>query len=185
MKKIWLTGMMVLAAMLILSIGGCDLLNGGGTTDKPAKPGIPAVPNTKVVADGIEITWASVKDATSYILYRNDNQNSPYMSSIQSPYADEDGIAGTSYKYAIVAHNEQGDSEKSTWSSPGRQFPLTAGKKPSAPTNVEAHVQGTNVITVTWEATFGVTTGYNIYFSTNNSGPWSTKIPGSGTVNGL
>ena len=118
--------------------------------------------------------------ATSYKVYRGTATGvyggTPVASGVTATtYTNTALTNGTTYHYAVVATNAQGDSGY----SPDAAVTPVAPAPPAAPTGVVATQGAVNskAITVTWNASTGATS-YTVKRSTTISGAYTTMATG-------
>ncbi len=80
---------------------------------KASKPKLKTISNTEY---GVKITWAKVKGADSYRVYRKTSKSDwKYLGSTSKTYyTDKTAKTGTKYYYAVKARNEAGNSSLSS-----------------------------------------------------------------------
>lgn len=122
------------------------------------------------ILDGIEISWAPVKDATGYTVYRwsRHEQNSslmPYydVPGTQTSFVDKEVTAGYSYTYSVQALTDYG---KSGYSTGGK----TLAHVPS--TTVRNLTLEKNSVKIEWNGIDGIH-GYKIYRKPTNVSTWT------------
>jgi fibronectin type 3 domain-containing protein len=103
----------------------------------------------------INLTWNTVTDATSYILYRG--ATSIYSSA--NPYYNDTGLtSNTTYNYTVRAVNPLGQSILSSiLSAKTQNIPI-----PATPTGLIATSVSTSAIDLTWNSVSGASS-YNVY----------------------
>lgn len=96
-----------LAVLLLLSIFIVDVSATSKSTPTPTKTALrTVVPKIKVESDSLVISWASIKNAEEYLIYRALKQNGDYSllaktSGVQ--HVDKDVVVGTVYYYRVEA----------------------------------------------------------------------------------
>ena len=170
-------------------------VNGNGTsslsdyascnhTSSGNAPSSPTGLQAQVNGTSVTITWQSVNNATSYIIYRSSNASSSYTqigTSNSTSYTDNNPISGYNY-YKISAVNSYGESPQSSYAScnydgGGSSTP------PSAPSGVTATNQGSQNlprIFISWSPVSNATS-YKVFRSSSASGSYSQI--GSSTLN--
>ena len=103
-------------------------------------------------ADNVNLTWNTVDDATSYNVYRD---SSLLESTTTNTFTDTTLADGT-YLYEVSAVDDAGES-----TSKASVSATVNNEPPSAPTNLTATVNGSNV-NLTWDAVADATS-YNVY----------------------
>ena len=175
MNKKLLLGWLIILLALALCIG-CK-------PEPESAPASPASVNAAAVSNGIKVTWNRVSGADGYYVYRKadtsgNEERTKVQGSSTDEYLDPNGIAGTSYTYAVAAFNSTGTSNKSSWTNvvvfPGG----VATEIPAVPSGIQAVAQGADSITVSWNSTPGAT-GYKIYRDENNTGNFNMLVSGS------
>ncbi len=142
---------------------------GGGAPPGPVTPQIPSPPSNVTASEGtfeefIRITWDIVPGATSYLVFRaeQDSQNFQNISgSIPQTFFDDiNAQVGKRYQYRVKAQNVQGVSDFSESATGYRR-----GTPPAAPGNLFAS-QGfyPDKVTLNWQALVGIIS-YRIYRS--------------------
>lgn len=121
-----------------------------------------------VSTSAIALKWASVSDATGYVVYQYNASSKKYIklgSTKNTSYKVSKLKAGSTYKFRIKAYKKVGS--KNYYSG---YTNLTVSTKPGTPTlKVSA---GTNKATLTWNKQSGAT-GYIVYMSTSKNGVYS------------
>lgn len=158
-----------------LSDGDAATLDTRLNTDLTPPTPPPPNPPAGVQASGgdtiVNLSWIASPGATSYKVRRSTTSGSGF-SEIASgvtglSYQDTGRTNGTPYYYTIRATGSGGDSVDSAEASATPQSTVTG-----APRNLSA-VEGSTVITLSWEApTSGGTGYYNIYRGTASGGPY-------------
>ena len=148
-------GKFVIGAFILvfLALGGCAFL----PELLPPEVAPPVWATTGELETGIRLTWETVVRATSYHVFRAEEENGPYTLLIQTPYisfTDEVGREhmGRWYWYKVRACNDAGCGP---FSAPVRGY---AGYPP-APVNVHATVPDPagDRIVITWDPVPGAT----------------------------
>ena len=141
-----------------------------------ATPTVPAAPTNLAASGGtgqINLSWNASSGATSYNVLRSSTSGSGYAqigTSNTTSYPDSTAANGSTYYYVVEAVNSAGTSGNSTQAS------ATAL---AAPTGLGA-TAGNGSVSLSWTGSTGAT-GYNVYRSTTNGGPYS-KIGSSATT---
>ena len=121
-------------------------------------------------AHSITIRWNSVKNATEYNVHRSANESGPYSQRATvktgTHFNDTHLSAGTTYFYRITARNDNSDKESSPSS------PVRATTFVNAPGGVNARVNSSSSITVSWWNTSGAER-YRVYRSTSEFGTYN------------
>ena len=118
----------------------------------------------------ISVSWSSVTDADSYIVYRYPGNTS--LGTQTSPYTAASLTQNTEYQFAVSSVTTGGESSQSTASS----AVTTWRESPGAPTLLSTSNKTSNGLTVNWEApSTGVVTKYfvqatNVNYSAVTSG---------------
>jgi len=181
MKNKNLIGGLIIFLLVLGMFGGCD------SDTKEETPAVPTGISATVVSGGIKISWNPVKNATHYVISRQEvssgdiDQLSSTVSSSEDSYIDTNGISGTSYSYAVAARNNAGTSDRSVWSSQ-RTFPSSA-QTPAVPAGITAVAQSSSIITVSWSSVTGAT-GYKVYRDSNSGGNFTNLVSSSTPLTG-
>ncbi|HWE03064.1 MAG TPA: fibronectin type III domain-containing protein [Tepidisphaeraceae bacterium] len=128
---------------------------------------------TVASATEIDLAWAPVVNATSYIISRSLNNtvwttlSTPGVNGISTTFADTTVAAGTTYYYHIAAHNAAGSSATA---SIGATLTL-----PAAPVLTATTASSTS-INLAWPAVLSAT-AYKIERSTDGGTTWSSIVP--------
>jgi|TARA_R110002126_G_scaffold148739_1_gene294753 hypothetical protein len=143
-----------------------DIFNTGfvGTVGGSA-PDIPSAPNVSVEANTVTISWSHPDAHGNAIDVYNIYRNGVYLKQVTGSTTtdwDSTGTLGTSYVYAVDAHNVIGWSGVSANSS--AVIPTTAPSTPSAP----SVSRSTSTITVSWSAPSANGTAITSYALTIN-----------------
>ena len=144
MKAKFVVGALIL---LFLALGGCGFLQ--ELLPPEVAPVVQAT--TGELETGIRLTWNAVDRATSYRVFRAEEENGQYRPLAQTPYTsfiDQVGRdhMGHWYWYKVQACNDAGCGPEST---PVRGY---AGYPPEPPSNVSASDGDyPNKIVVTWD----------------------------------
>ena len=125
----------------------------------------PSAPTMSYDVDGtsITITWNAVTDSTGYVLRYGvgaDASPASFMSldlGNQTSFSYDALVEGMTYKIAVQAYNEVGDSDLSNIET----FTVAASEPPSAPA-MSCNVDGTS-LSVTWD-TVADATGYTLRY---------------------
>lgn len=103
-----------------LTSGG-DGSGGGGSTSKPSAPsGLSAYWDGPTSYPYVVLSWSSVSNATSYLVYRSTSANGSYSKigdSNYSSYSDNNVSIGKTYYYKVKASNSAGQSDYSNYIS--------------------------------------------------------------------
>lgn len=95
--------------------------NGGGSTSKPSVPsGLSAYWDGPASYPYVVLSWNSVSNATSYLVYRSTSANGSYSKigdSNYSSYSDSNVSIGKTYYYKVKASNSAGQSDYSNYVS--------------------------------------------------------------------
>ena len=147
--------------------------SGGGSGTAPSAPtGVSA----EVSGSKIYITWNSVSNATSYVVYwsTTDNNYTTTIGTTSNTYIYDNYPYENNY-YKVKAVNEYGESVLSSSAychySSGGGGGGGGGSAPSAPTGVSAEVSGSQ-IKVSWNSV-STATQYTVYRSTSASGSYT------------
>lgn len=120
----------------------------------------PSVTSVSNIAEGIELKWASVENASYYIVYRKivgvESDISEYTTVVSNSFVDSFVEAGRAYTYSIKAVNDYGESAFTKTGYTITRVPATTV------TNVVPEADG---IVVYFQQVEGVD-GYNIYRKT-------------------
>lgn len=94
---------------------------GGGSTSKPSAPsGLSAYWDGPASYPYVVLSWNSVSNATSYLVYRSTSANGSYSKigdSNYSSYSDNNVSIGKTYYYKVKASNSAGQSDYSNYVS--------------------------------------------------------------------
>ena len=154
------------------------------TLDRPAPTGLAAVPHN----DAVALSWNSVPNATSYVIYAGTLPNAeaaaPVATGITATSASISGLAnGTNYFFTVAAVTAAGTS------TPSDEVTATPVAPPQAVSGVIA-LAGNGQVAVSWNATLNATS-YTIYQGTQSggesviaSGVTATNYAASGLTNG-
>jgi len=141
----------------------------------PASPTITSVTAAAGGVAPVTVTWSSVANATSYVVYRSTSSGAETLVGTEtSPYVDGTAsAAGASYFYKVAAVNSGGTS------------PLSAeGSATLTPSVVSSLVitssAGATPVTLAWTSSPG-TTGFQVYRGTSAS-PLTLLDTGSGST---
>jgi len=131
----------------------------------------PSKPSASVSGTTVTVSWTTVDDATSYRVYRYDNEaGGPYTVSAPTVTWDDTGrTPGSSYRYRVVACTSSGCSDYSPYSD-------SAVLAPSAPAKPGVSVAGTTV-TVSWDAVDGATSYQVRRYGDSAGGPYNVSAP--------
>lgn len=122
------------------------------------------------------VTWDSVENATSYVIYRSlksgdcetpgaASSYSQLAISSGTSYDDSTGTVEVEYCYTVRARNEAGESN--AYSIPYYGHSSSTGlQSPGTPTDLAATDDGVNIITVSWTRADSIATHYLVYRST-------------------
>ena len=123
----------------------------------------PSVTSVTNIAEGVELKWDSVENASYYIVYRKavgvETEISEYTTVVSNSFIDTDVQAGKAYTYSIKAVNDYGESAFTKTGYTITRVPATVV------TNV---VPEADYITVYFQKVDGVD-GYNIYRKTDDT----------------
>ena len=115
-------------------------------------PSAPTNLSASVNADSVNLTWDTVNEATSYNVYRD----SSLIASPTSNAFTDTALADGTYLYEVSAVDDAGEStSKASVSATVNNTP------PTAPTNLSASVNGSNV-NLSWD-TVADATSYKVY----------------------
>ncbi len=123
----------------------------------------PSVNSVTNIADGIELKWEAVENASYYVIYRKavgvETELSEYITVVSNSFTDTFVEAGKAYTYSIKAVNDYGESAFTKTGYTITRVPATLV------TNV---VPEASYITVHFQKIDGVD-GYNIYRKTDET----------------
>ena len=188
-------------------IGALVLAFATGTAQADSqKPTVPANVNaTALSGDSVRVTWNESYDdvgVDGYNIYRNGRYHATVHDT--TSYIDGSVTAGNSYAYAVVAFDDArnytvlsgsdsaspgGASGTTTGAAPlastdsvSASTSSSGGYRPDPPSGVRAAAEGSDRVTVSWDAVAG-STGYNVY----RDGGYRATVRGttSWTDNGL
>ena len=117
-----------------------------------AAPSAPTNLSASVNADSVNLSWDTVDDANSYNVYRD----SGLIASPTSNAFTDTALADGTYLYEVSAVDDAGES-----TSKASVSATVNNAAPTAPTNLSASVNGSNV-NLTWN-TVDDATSYNVY----------------------
>ena len=160
-------------------------MNGSGESVDSAesnavtKPSTPSgLTATATSSSRINLAWAGVAGATSYMLKRATTQGGPYVTVSNGSSAvnhfDVGLLAGTQYFYIVSAANDGGES--------GDSAEVSAFTNPAGPIGLTASAASDTQIDLTWNAVTGATS-YDLKRSTTSGGPYTTASGGLTTLN--
>lgn len=165
--------------VLVVGIGGCDLLVGGL---------VPATPTDLTATDGsfadrVRLTWSPVPEAGGYEVWKATTSGGTYafLGATAHPFYDDmAALPDTTYWYKVRACNRAGCSEF----TPPRAGKAVSNLVPAVPGGLAAS-QGTftDRVEVTWQAAPRAT-GYNVYRATASAGPYTMVAAVTGTTYG-
>jgi len=147
-------------------------------TERPTTP--TGVSASAVSSSSISVSWNASSDnvgVQGYNIYRN---NSYYSTVFNATNFTDNGVTGgSSYNYGVVAFDESRNftpisiTVTATANGADAAPPPSgrSGEKPNPPDGLNAEVQSSNQVKVTWSAAPGNVVGYNIY---RNGGYLST-----------
>jgi len=142
----------------------------------------PVVPsNVAAAADTsngrITVSWDAVTNATGYTVSRGASASGPFTpvstNQTAASYADSGLTAGTTYYYVVNASNAAGTCA-SLYSTPA--VSAMSCSSPSVPRNVKA-TAGISRVTVSWDASTGSPTSYQVKRGAAAAGPFTTLNP--------
>ena len=141
-----------------------------------SKPAVPTVTATADNSNGhINLSWGIVPGATGYTVSRGTSASGPFTAvstnQTAATYTDSTGLtAGTVYYYVVSASNAGGTcaSANSTPAASARSCSL-----PSVPSNANA-TAGISRVTVSWTASTGSPTSYEVKRGTASGGPFTS-----------
>jgi len=137
--------------------------------EKPAAPF--NVKAEAMSATSIKVSWDAIPTATGYKIYSARNADGTYTfidSTKNGTYTNEKLQVSSTHYYKIIAKNDCGESDFSTYAS----ATTNACPKPAAPTNVKAEAASSSSIEVTWDEVATALT-YKIYRSNESAGTYS------------
>jgi fibronectin type 3 domain-containing protein len=116
-------------------------------------PSAPTGVSASAYSNYIEVTWQSVANVSYYMIYRATSPYDSYESvgdTYDTKYTDTNVGSGTTYYYKIIAVNDAGESNFSSYAS---ATPSSSGYSAalSAPTGVTASAYS-NAIEITWQS---------------------------------
>lgn len=169
---------------------------GAQVTSSVLMPGAVAAAPTSVVASGIQVSptsitvnWTAPVDpvgypVTGYVVTAMPGgmKCAVPTATVTCTYAGLNALpAGTNYTFSVVAQNGIGSSASSISSSP-----YLLGVPAGTPLNVSA-VPTSGGAMVSWNPPTNdggtAITGYRVQYSASGTGPWSTAVANTGTVN--
>jgi fibronectin type 3 domain-containing protein len=131
--------------------------------------GVPATPANVTAqaqsSSSISVSWDSVPDIIGYYVYRaygSDGSYSQIASTTDTSYMDSDLSSNTTYYYRVSAHNDNGESPRSSY---GYAKTESSNNTLAAPSNVTAQAQSSSSISISWDSVYNVL-GYRVYRST-------------------
>jgi fibronectin type 3 domain-containing protein len=139
----------------------------------------PAVPaNVAAKADNsngrITVSWDAVNGATGYTVTRGVSGSGPFVAAstnqTAATFTDSGLAAGTNYFYVVNASNGAGTCA-SVYSTPA--VSAMSCSSPSVPSNVKA-TAGISRVTVSWTASTGSPTSYQVKRSTSATGTFTS-----------
>lgn len=152
--------------------------SGPSNTVSATPYGVPSPPTNLTATAGnaqVSLTWTASQNATAYNVYRGTTSGGPYTKIFTgvtaTSYADNAVTNGTTYYYVVTATNQFGESGYSN------EVSATPTTGPPAPPNNLTASGGNAVVSLSWNASFNAS-GYNIYRSTTNGGPYSSLTTG-------
>jgi len=152
--------------------------NSGGNSKVPAR--VTAVGSS---SKSITISWSAVPDASSYYIYRNDQESGPYtragsMYAFNGTSYTDNGLADyTTYYYKVAAYIGSKEGEQSA--------PVSATTFLVAPTGVKAKSETSSSITINWN-NLQYATAYRIFkYSNDDYTEVGTSTSNSYTDTGL
>jgi hypothetical protein len=156
-------------------LNGSGNNNSGNDDEKGHGNYAPSTP-TNVTASAqssssIQVSWSSVSGASYYQIYRATSASGSYESmgeTYYTNYTDTNVSAGTTYYYKVIAANDAGESNDSSYAS---ATPSSSGA-PSAPTGVSASAYS-GAIEVTWQSVANASY-YMIYRATSAYGSYES-----------
>ena len=146
-------------------------LTGVALADSQA-PSVPDNIQTSALSDSsIRVTWNRPFDDTGvdgYNVYRNGNY---YATVFDTNYVDDGASSGNSYQYSVVAFDaarnysrRSADVQASAGSSSSASpAPAPTSGEPGVPNGLNAQSLGDGRVQLSWNATSGGDTGYNVY----------------------
>ena len=161
----------------VVAVSGSDESDYSGYSSAVVLPATPTGVNaTTQSTSSIRVSWNPVSGATSYKVYYTTGSSSGskiQAGTVTTTSYTHNGLQGsTTYYYFIVAVNNSGESDYSSFSSATTQI--------SAPTGVSAAGQSTSSIRVSWNSVTGAVS-YRIYYSDTQSGAKILLTSTSGT----
>lgn len=137
------------------------------------KPNAPTGLSAYASSSCIELSWHSVSNAESYIIYRGTSSyNCSYLTTVNNTsYTDCDVSEGRTYYYKVSAKNSAGESSQSS-SASAKIEPQVS--KPNTPTGVYATFTGSAQspqIKISWNSVEDATS-YKVYRATSSSGSY-------------
>ena len=132
-----------------------------------SKPSTPTGLRASASSSCIELSWNSVSNADSYIIYRGTSSyNCSYLETVDyTSYTDCNVSEGKTYYYTVSAKNSAGESSKS--SAVSAEIKAT---KLEAPTNVKAYYDSYYGVQITWKDVPLADTYYVYRSKSRNSG---------------
>ncbi|MCL2300099.1 MAG: hypothetical protein FWC27_08155, partial [Firmicutes bacterium] len=156
----------------------------------PAQPPIPEAP-AYVLARAfretqVTLMWGEAKGADGYLVLRGEGQNGlkPVATAEQASYIDAGVRPGKTYRYAVRAYNEQGQSAATPAAGvtlpdaepnpnpapmPEPETRDTHPAAPEAPSDLRATIRGTRLVELEWQENPGEDIEYRLYRSAT---PW-------------
>jgi fibronectin type 3 domain-containing protein len=118
-------------------------------------------------SSSIYLYWTPLSEADYYKVYRSSSSSGTYLSignSTGASYTDDGLDADTTYYYKVSAVNDNGESEKSSYTeeTTGSDGP------PAAPTELSVTETTSNSISLSWNSVSGAN-AYNVYRATSDS----------------
>ena len=154
-------------------VTGARLNIGSVITPPPAAPtGLSANAGNA----NVQLTWAPVAGATSYIVKRSLVNGGPYAQLAAgitgSTFTDSSVLNGTTYYYVVAAAGASGASADSRVVSALPKAPAPSSPTGLSVTSTLSTVAGSATVTVKWNAVSGAT-NYKVKRGSSASGPWT------------
>ncbi len=172
-----------------VNANGYPVTISGTTTDQTA-PTVPTNLSASASGTQISLTWTASTDnvgVSQYLIERSTSASSGFTqvaTSNTTSYINTGLANSTTYYYRVRAQDAAGNISSSYASANATTGALVVDTQaPTTPTNLSASVTGSNV-SLTWTAStdaVGVS-GYQIWRSTTNGGPYNTFIANSNTT---
>ncbi len=169
---------------LLAEVAGSNSANTSNDTQKftlsvdaPTTPNAPTnLTASAVASNDIHLSWtAPSSNITGYYVYRGTTSggesstplNSTPLSASVTSFDDQTVSAGTQYYYKIQAIDSTAASSLS--SEANATTSSTGPTAPTAPTNLAVAVVSASELDLSWTASSGTVTGYNIYRGTSTA----------------